>query len=255
VLLASHTRSGEPRLYLAPARSLLNPACRRSENPKRPCLGAYPPTVLFPDLAGFTAFSERQGEEAAYSLMRHLLDLMTDCVRRQGGTVKSFTGDGLMALFGVPVAFEDAGVRACRASLDIQKRIASEALEIEAKFGLRPQMRIGLNTGPIIIGAVEGGEGTGINAIGDTVNLAARLQILAEPGAVVLSQATYRLVRGLVEVRPAGEHEVKGKSERQKIYRLNSIRQSATRFDRSVSIGLTAYVGRLARVGGSRASP
>ena len=242
-------------MYLAPARSLLNPACRRSENPKRPCLGAYPPTVLFPDLAGFTAFSERQGEEAAYSLMRHLLDLMTDCVRRQGGTVKSFTGDGLMALFGVPVAFEDAGVRACRASLDIQKRIASEALEIEAKFGLRPQMRIGLNTGPIIIGAVEGGEGTGINAIGDTVNLAARLQILAEPGAVVLSQATYRLVRGLVEVRPAGEHEVKGKSERQKIYRLNSIRQSATRFDRSVSIGLTAYVGRLARVGGSRASP
>jgi len=88
-------------------------------------------TVLFADLVGFTAFSEPRGEEAAYSLMPHLLDLMTDAVRRHGGTVKSFTGDGLMALFGVPVAFEDAAMRACRASLDIQKRIALDASKIE----------------------------------------------------------------------------------------------------------------------------
>jgi class 3 adenylate cyclase/tetratricopeptide (TPR) repeat protein len=201
-------------------------------------------TVLFADLVAFTAFSERRGEEAAYSLMRHLLDLMTDAVRRHGGTVKSFTGDGLMALFGVPVAFEDAAMRACCASLDIQKRIALDASEIEAKFGLRPQMRIALNTGPIITSEVESGEGTGINAIGDTVNLAARLQTLTEPGTVVLSEATYQLVRGLVEAHPAGEHEVKGKSERQKIYRLDGIRHSATRFDRSVSMGLKAFVGR-----------
>jgi class 3 adenylate cyclase len=201
-------------------------------------------TVLFADLVGFTAFAEHQGEETAYSLMRRLLDLMTDAVDRHGGTVKGFTGDGLMALFGVPVAFEDAAMRACRASLDIQKRIALDAPEIEAKFGLRPHMRIGLNTGAIIASGEKSGEGTGINAIGDTVNLAARLQTLAERGAVVLSEATYQLVRGLVEAHPAGEHEVKGKSERQTIYRLNGIRHSATRFDRSVSLGLTAYVGR-----------
>jgi class 3 adenylate cyclase len=201
-------------------------------------------TILFADLVGFTTFAEHQGEEAAYSLMRRLLDLMTDAVDRHGGTVKSFTGDGLMALFGVPVAFEDAAMRACRTSLDIQKRIALDAPEIEAKFGLRPQMRIGLNTGPIIADEGKSGEGTGINAIGDTVNLAARLQTLAGPGAVILSEATYRLVRGLVEAHPAGEHEIKGKSERQKIYRLDGIRQSAMRFDRSVSVGLTAYVGR-----------
>jgi class 3 adenylate cyclase/tetratricopeptide (TPR) repeat protein len=201
-------------------------------------------TVLFADLVGFTAFSEHHGEEAAYSLMRRLLDVMTDAVRRHGGTVKSFTGDGLMALFGVPIAFEDAAMRACRASLDIQNRVALDAPDIEAKFGLRPQMRIALNTGPIITDGVKSGEDTGINAIGDTVNLAARLQTLAEPGAVVLSEATYRLVRGLVEVHPVGEHEIKGKSERQRIYRLNGVRHSAMRFDRSVSIGLTAYVGR-----------
>jgi class 3 adenylate cyclase len=153
-------------------------------------------TVLFADLAGFTAFSERQGEEAAYSLMRHLLDLMTNAIRLQGGTVKSFTGDGLMALFGVPVAFEDAALRACRASLDIQKRIALDAPKIETKYGVWPQMRIGLNTGPLITGGVQSGEGTGINAIGDTVNLAARLQTLAELWLVRKAWASTPLASG-----------------------------------------------------------
>ena len=201
-------------------------------------------TVLFADLVGFTAFSDRRGEEAAYSLMQRTSELMTAAIHAQGGTVKNFTGDGVMALFGVPTALEDAPLRACRAALNIQERIESEAATIEAKFGLRPQMRIGINTGPMIIGEIKSGESTGVTAIGDTVNLAARLLGLAEPGAVVLSEATHRLVRGLVEIKPAGEHEIKGKAEKQKIYRLEAIHHRAARFDRSVSIGLTAYVGR-----------
>jgi class 3 adenylate cyclase len=201
-------------------------------------------TVLFVDLVGFTAFSERRGEEAAYSLMQHLAALMTGAVREEGGTVRSFTGDGVMALFGVPVALEDAPLRACRAALKIQERMASQRAELEIKHGLKPQMRIGINTGPIIAGAVSSAEGTAITAIGDTVNLAARLQGLAEPGAVVLSEATYRLVQGLVGVRPGGEHEIKGKAEKQKTYWLDSILPGATRFARSVSVGLTTFVGR-----------
>ena len=82
-------------------------------------------------MAGFTAFSERSGEEAAYSLMQRVSELMTDAIHQQGGTVKSFTGDGVMATFGVPVALEDAPMRACRAALDIQQRIAWAAADIE----------------------------------------------------------------------------------------------------------------------------
>jgi hypothetical protein len=169
---------------------------------------------------------------------------MTDAVHGQGGTVKSFTGDGLMALFGVPVALEDAPLRACRAALHIQERIASEGAAIEAKYGLRPQMRIGINTGPMIVGEVNSGESTGITAVGDTVNLASRLQALAPPGGIALSEATLGLLQGLVNTRSAGKHTIRGKTEKQNIYQLDGIRHGAARFERSVSMGLTTYVGR-----------
>jgi class 3 adenylate cyclase len=108
-------------------------------------------TVLFADLAGFTAFSERAGEEASFTLMQDLAALMTDVVHAQGGTVKSFTGDGVMALFGAPTALEDAPLRACRAALEIQERIKATSAEIERKHGLRPQLRVGVNTGAVVI--------------------------------------------------------------------------------------------------------
>jgi len=195
-------------------------------------------------MAGFTAFSERFGEEAAYSLMQRVSELMTDAIHQQSGTVKSFTGDGVMATFGVPVALEDAPMRACRAALDIQQRIAWAAADIERTHGVRPQMRIGINTGPMVVGEVQSGEGTSVTVIGDTVNVASRLQSLAEPGGVLLSESTYHQVQGLVEARPAGEHEIKGKAKRQKVYHLQSIRPGAVRFDRALSRGLTTYVGR-----------
>src|SRR6478672_5452032 len=102
-------------------------------------------TVFFTDMVGFTAFSERSGEEAAYTLMRSLSKLMEDTVREQGGMVQSFTGDGIMAVFGAPVAFEDAPLRACRAALGILDRLKAAEPGLEAKHGFRPQMRIGLN--------------------------------------------------------------------------------------------------------------
>src|SRR6516225_8705937 len=135
-------------------------------------------TVLFADLVGFTAYSERAGEEAAYGLMQHLAKLLRNEIEVRGGSVRGFTGDGVMALFGVPQAQEDAPLNACRAALSIQRRIVEESQNIEAKYGLRPELRIGINTGLAIVGQVEHGEDASATALGDAVNLASRLQEL-----------------------------------------------------------------------------
>ena len=201
-------------------------------------------TVLFTDMVGFTTFSEKSGEEAAYTLMRSLSKLMDDAVREHGGVVQSFTGDGIMAVFGAPVAFEDAPLRACRAALDILDQLQAAAPDLEAKYGVWPQLRIGLNTGAAVVGRVQQAADAGITVLGDTVNFAARLQALAEPNSVFMSEATHRLVRGLVDESFAGDHIIKGKSEPQKVYRLDGIRHGATRFEAAMSRGLTTFVGR-----------
>ena len=201
-------------------------------------------TILFTDMVGFTAFSERQGEEAAYTLMRSLSKLMDEAVREHGGVVQGFTGDGIMAVFGAPVAFEDAPLRACRAALSILQRIKVAAPDLEAKHGVRPQLRIGLNTGAAVVGKVQEGADAQVTVLGDTVNFASRVQALAEPNSVFMSEATHRLVQGLVDTTFAGEHNIKGKSEQQKVYRLDAIRHGATRFEAAVSRGLSAFVGR-----------
>jgi class 3 adenylate cyclase len=201
-------------------------------------------TVLFADMVGFTSFSERSGEEAAYTLMRNLSKLMDEAVREQGGFVRGFTGDGIMAVFGAPVAFEDAPLWACRAALNILQRLKAAGPELEVKHGVRPQLRIGLNTGAAVVGKVQEGAEAQVTVLGDTVNFAARLQALADPDSVFMSEATHRLVHGLVDASFGGEHTIKGKSEQQKVYRLDAIRHGATRFEAAVSRGLSAFVGR-----------
>jgi class 3 adenylate cyclase len=200
-------------------------------------------TALFADMIGFTAISERLGEEGTFALIQPIYDLMARAVREQSGSVKDFTGDGIMALFGVPDALEDGPLRACRAGLAIQERLAAAVPAIEAKHGVRPQMRIGVNSGMAVVTRIRGGSGPA-TALGDTVNLASRLQTLAEPGTVYLSEATQRLVQGLVETTFAGEHAIKGKAERQKVFRLEAIRHGATRFEAAVGRGLSVFVGR-----------
>src|SRR5215813_8342894 len=108
-------------------------------------------------MVGFTTFSERSGEEAAFTLMRSLWKLMAEAVREQGGVVQDFTGDGIMAVFGAPVAFEDAPLRACRAALSILQRLKAAEPDLEATHGVRPQVRIGVNTGPAVVGKVQDG--------------------------------------------------------------------------------------------------
>ena len=201
-------------------------------------------TVLFTDMVGFTTYSEQSGEESAFTLMRSLAKLMEDAVRDQGGVVQGFTGDGVMAVFGAPVAFEDAPLRACRAALTILQMLKTAGADLEAKHGIRPRLRIGINSGSAVVGRVQGGADASVTVLGDTANFAARLQALAEPGSAVMSDATRRQVQGLVEATFVGEHQIKGKSQPQKAYRLDAIRQGATRFGAALGRGLSAYVGR-----------
>jgi Adenylate and Guanylate cyclase catalytic domain/AAA ATPase domain len=149
-----------------------------------------------------------------------------------------------MAVFGAPVAFEDSPLRACRAALGILQRLKEAGRELEAKHSVHPQLRIGLNTGMAVVGKVEESADAEVTVLGDTVNLAARLQSLSEPNSVLMSEATHRLVQGLVDESFAGEHIIKGKSEPQKVYRLDRIRHGVTRFEAAVSRGLSTFVGR-----------
>jgi class 3 adenylate cyclase len=132
-------------------------------------------TVLFADMVGFTAFSERSGEEAAFTLMQSLAKLMEDAVREQGGVAQGFTGHGIMAVFGALVAHEDAPINACRAALAILERLKAAGDDLEARHRTRPKLRIGINAGAAVVGKVQGGADAGVTVLGDTVNVAARL--------------------------------------------------------------------------------
>src|SRR5258705_8387758 len=131
-------------------------------------------------MVGFTTFSERSGEEAAFTLMRSLSRLTDEAVREQGGVVQGFTGDGIMAVFGAPVAFEDAPLRACRAALSILQKGKTAGPELAAKHGVQPQLRIGLNSGAAVVWAGPPGGQDGVNGLGGAVNVAARLRGLAQ---------------------------------------------------------------------------
>src|ERR1700722_16957006 len=186
-------------------------------------VGAHAARQMFRDweteVAGRIAAirAERTGERAngrtcrAYTLMRSLSKLMDEAVRENRGVVQGFTGDGVMAVFGAPLAFEDAPLRACRAALAILQRIKTAGPELEAKHGMQPQLRIGLNTGAAVVGKVQEGSEAQGTVLGDTVNFASRVQSLAKPDVAYMSDATHRLVQGLVDASFAGEHAVKGK--------------------------------------------
>jgi class 3 adenylate cyclase len=195
------------------------------------------------DMVGFTAISERLGEEGTFALIHPIYELMTGAVRQHGGSVKDFFGDGIMALFGNSDALEDAALRACRAGLLIHERLAAAAPAIETEQGVRPQMRIGINSGLVVVTQMCGENGP-VTALGDTVNLASRLQTMAEPGTVYLSEAMHRLVDGLVETTFVGAHAIKGKAQLQRVYRLDAMLKDATRFEAAVGRGLSPFVGR-----------
>ncbi|MGD9083621.1 MAG: adenylate/guanylate cyclase domain-containing protein [Desulfobacterales bacterium] len=203
-------------------------------------------TVMFCDMEGFTPLSEMLGIEDAYSIMDEVYEILIHKVHDYEGTVNEMTGDGIMALFGAPIALEDAPQRAIRSSLAIHRELAifSDHLKQE-KNDIPPiKMRIGIHTGPVVVGTVGNDLRVEFKAVGDTVNLASRMEGQAQPGTTYVTDDTFKLTEGLFRFEALGEKEVKGKKEPIKVYRAIAPSSSRTRFDVSAERGLTPFVGR-----------
>ncbi|MBA4395628.1 MAG: guanylate cyclase, partial [Desulfobacca sp.] len=153
-------------------------------------------------------------------------------------------GDGVMALFGAPLAHEDHAQRACYAALAIQKDLAEYTEKIRKDYGREFRMRIGLNSGPVVVGSIGDDLHMDYTAIGDTINLASRMEGLAQPGTVLLSKDTHRLVKNYFDLKQLGPLEVKGKEDPQEAYELLKAGGAITRLEASLARGLTKFVGR-----------
>ena len=201
-------------------------------------------TVLFSDAVGFTPLSERLDEEEVYSMMQGCLGRMTEAVHLYEGSITQFRGDGVMALFGAPIAHEDAARRAVAAALEMQKALGEYAAEVEKRHPIECRFRVGLNTGPVVVGSINDNLDMDFTALGDTVNLAARMEQLAEPGTVYLSENTYQAAKDYFDFESLGALEVKGKAESVAAYRALREKSIRTRMEVSVEHGLSPFVGR-----------
>ncbi len=200
-------------------------------------------TVLFADVTDFTSISEKLDPEEIHELISQALVFLTEEVHRYEGTIAQFLGDGIMALFGAPIAHEDAPQRALHASLGIRKRLSEYARKLRPQ-GIEFNMRIGLNTGLVVVGRIGDDLTMEYTAMGDTVNLASRMQGTAQPGTIRVSENTYRLAKGYFRFKPLGQVRLKGKTERVKAFQLVGYGQAKTRFGASIVQGLTPFVGR-----------
>jgi class 3 adenylate cyclase/tetratricopeptide (TPR) repeat protein len=203
-------------------------------------------TVMFCDMEGFTPLSELLGIEEAYSIMDQVYEILIHLVHDYGGTVNEMTGDGIMALFGAPIALEDASQRAIRSSLAIHREMAkfSDQLKQEKKDIPSVKMRIGIHNGPVVVGTVGNDLRVEFKAVGDTVNLASRMEGQAQPGTTYITEDTFKLTEGLFRFEGLGQRVIKGKEEPIKIYRVIAPSTRRTRFDVSADRGLTPFVGR-----------
>jgi class 3 adenylate cyclase/tetratricopeptide (TPR) repeat protein len=201
-------------------------------------------TVHFVDISGFTSLSERLDPEAVHATMAETFDLLLEAVHRYEGTVNQFLGDGIMALFGAPIAHEDHAQRAVHAALAIRESLAAYQAELERSRGIRFQVRQGLNTGLVVVGSIGSDLRMDYTAVGDTTNVAARLQQAAQPGHVVVSESAQRLIADHFETRPLGDLALKGKSEPVPAWEVVSRRALRSRVEIATHRGLTPLAGR-----------
>ena len=198
-------------------------------------------TVLFSDLADSTALADRLDVEDLREIVRQYQVVCGDIVQRLGGTVAQYLGDGLLVYFGYPEAHEDDPRRAARSALDITEGIARLNERIEAQHGLRIAVRIGIHTGLVVAGEVGAGPKREQLALGQTPNIAARLQALADPNTAVVSGTVLRLIEDFFSCEPLGPHQLKGISQPMEVYRLVGERAAASGFE---SAGQSILVGR-----------
>ena len=180
-------------------------------------------SVLFADLTGFTAFSERVRPDQAVAMLNRAFGAAVPVVLGEGGTIVQFAGDAMVAIFNAPVRQADHAMRAARAALGLQRETRASSADRDD-----PRFRVGINTGPALVGNVGGAEFRNFTAIGDATNLAARLQTFAPPGSIVIGQRTRELLGGGAEVRSLGTPELKGKSLPVGAYELLAVRDAAS---------------------------
>ena len=201
-------------------------------------------SVMFTDVSGFTSLSERLDPEDVHAIIDRAFEVIIAAVHRYEGTINQFLGDGVMALFGAPIAHEDHAHRALAAALEINRSLEPLRDQVRRIYGREFLMRIGINTGPVVVGAIGRDLRMDYTAVGDTTNLAARLLGVAGPGQIVVSRYTQHLRDGFFVFEDLGEIEVKGKAHPIRAYALTGEVRGQTRLEVSRARGLTPLVGR-----------
>jgi class 3 adenylate cyclase/tetratricopeptide (TPR) repeat protein len=201
-------------------------------------------TVLFADLKGSMELLADRDPEEARAILDPVLERMMEAVHRYEGTVNQVMGDGIMALFGAPIAHEDHAMRACYAALAMQAALRRYSDEVRRTHGLAVHFRVGLNSGEVVVRGINNDLHMDYSAIGQTVHLAARMEQLAMPGSILLTPATLQLVEGLVQVHALGPIPVKGLVEPVEVAELVGVSALRGRLQAAVGRGLTRFVGR-----------
>ncbi len=201
-------------------------------------------TVLFADVANYTTMSEKLDPEEVHQIMDGCFRILMDEIHKYEGTINQFTGDGVMALFGAPIAHEDHAQRACYAALSIQKALVEYGEKVKRESGFDFSMRMGLNSGPVVVGSIGDDLRVDFTAVGDTTNLASRIETRAKPGTIVVSEHTHKLSKDFFKFDALGKVQVKGKEEFQETYELLATSEVKTRIEAAAVAGLTKFVGR-----------
>jgi class 3 adenylate cyclase/tetratricopeptide (TPR) repeat protein len=201
-------------------------------------------TVLFADIKGSMDMQETIDAEDWHRIMNRFFEILADGIHRFEGTVNQYTGDGVMALFGAPIAHEDHAHRACYAALSLSEELRRYANELRRGRGFNFSVRMGINSGEVIVGKIGDDLRMDYTAQGHTVGLAARMEQLAEPGKAYLTEHTAGLVSGYFDLEDLGEFELQGSSEAVHVHDLRGVGAMRTRLDVSRSRGLSKFVGR-----------
>jgi class 3 adenylate cyclase len=205
-------------------------------------------TVLFADLKGSMELLADRDPEEARKLLDPVLEHMMEAVHRYEGTVNQVMGDGIMALFGAPLAHEDHAVRACYAALRMQESVKTYAEAVRRSHAAVVKIRVGLNSGEVVVRAIGSDLHMDYTAVGQTTHLAARMEQLADPGAIVITPDTLALAEGYVQVKSLGPVPVKGLADPAEVYELTGAGTARTRLQAAALRGLTRFVGRDAEV-------
>jgi class 3 adenylate cyclase/tetratricopeptide (TPR) repeat protein len=205
-------------------------------------------TVLFADMKGSMELLAERDPEDARRLLDPVLERMMEAVHRYEGTVNQVMGDGIMALFGAPLAHEDHAIRACYAALRIQESVRQHADEMRRTAGVPVLIRVGLNSGEVVVRSVRSDLHMDYTAVGQTTHLAARMEQAAVPGSTLLTSETLHLAEGYISAKPLGPVSVKGLSEPVEVYELTGAGTARTRLRASSAHGLTRFVGRDAEI-------